>query len=154
MITKVNSIPSTLSEKRKSYRDMIRADLNEAMSNRITQFEIEGEYNYKYLAQYVREEACRLFRSIYYKVEPDIRKQLSLEFEKRVFTPSSYEYESRFFKVHNLKGSDRYHVYVEFDYDFLDNLATIIETDTRYKYQCKEEKLTSGGNVWLSQRKM
>lgn len=148
MIKQLDNIPTSLIEKKKSYRGMIRSDLQNAVDNRIDKFEIEGDYNYKYLAQYVRDEASRLFRNIYYSLDCDIRKKLSLEFGRRVFTKSAYEYERDFVKIHNIKGPDRYHVYVEMNFDFLDNLAEKIELDTRYKYQIEEsnnELNTVGG---------
>lgn len=62
MIKAVNEMPMSKAKERKSYRDQIRNDLQEAIDNGIKLFEFVGDYNYKYLAQYVREEADKLMR--------------------------------------------------------------------------------------------
>ena len=60
MIKPVDEIPMNPAQKNKGYRDQIRRDLQEAMDNGIRRFEFVGDYKYKYLAQYVREEAERI----------------------------------------------------------------------------------------------
>jgi len=65
-IKSVDEIPETLQQKRESYRAMIRRDINEALDNHITRFEFEGDYNFKYLGQYAREEADRVFGSRFF----------------------------------------------------------------------------------------
>lgn len=66
MIKPVDEIPMNPAQKNKGYRDQIRRDLQEAMDNGIRRFEFVGDYKYKYLAQYVREEAERIIRSAFY----------------------------------------------------------------------------------------
>lgn len=68
MIKAVDEIPMSKAKERKSYRDKIRKDLQEAIDNGIMRFEFVGDYNYKYLAQYVREEADKLMRVTFYDV--------------------------------------------------------------------------------------
>ena len=62
MIKAVDEIPMSKAKERKSYREQIKTDLMEAITSGIKRFEFVGDYNYKYLAQYVREEADKLMR--------------------------------------------------------------------------------------------
>ena len=62
MIKPVDEIPKGLSKKHSSYREMIRADIQAALDRGISRFEFVGEYKYRYLAQYAREEADRLMK--------------------------------------------------------------------------------------------
>lgn len=62
MIKPIEEIPKNTAQQRESYRDKIRADITEAMKKGIGKFEFVGDYNFKYLAQYAREEADRMFR--------------------------------------------------------------------------------------------
>lgn len=65
MIKPVDEIPKGLSKKHSSYREMIRADIQEALDRGIARFEFVGDYKYKYLAQYAREEADKLMKEQY-----------------------------------------------------------------------------------------
>lgn len=60
MIRPVDEIPKNIQEKRKSYREQIRNDIREAIDKGIGKFEFVGDYKYKYLAQYAREEADKI----------------------------------------------------------------------------------------------
>lgn len=62
MIKPVDEIPMSKAKERKSYREQIKTDLMEAITSGIKRFEFVGDYNYKYLAQYVREESDKLMR--------------------------------------------------------------------------------------------
>lgn len=62
MIKPIDEIPMNTAQKRESYRDRIRDDITEAMEKGIGKFEFVGDYNFKYLANYTREEADRMFR--------------------------------------------------------------------------------------------
>ena len=62
MIKPIDKIPQSLADRQKSYREMIREDIRQAIDQGIRAFEFEGEYNYRYLAQYAREEADGFFR--------------------------------------------------------------------------------------------
>lgn len=68
MIKPVDEIPMNIAKKRESYRDQIRSDIHEAMDNGIKKFEFVGDYKFKYLAQYAREEADRIIRNEYIRV--------------------------------------------------------------------------------------
>ena len=136
MIKEVEKIPETLQQKRESYRAKIRADIEEAMSKRISDFEFEGDYNYKYLQQYAREEGERIFRYIFIGVERAVEEELKKELEvKYIYCPSPYLYAKQFIKVIKRKGEDRNHVYAHLDFDYLDNLKDLLYRDTKKKYE-------------------
>ena len=65
MIKPIDEIPMNTAQKRESYRDKIRADIREALDKGISKFEFVGDFNFKYLAQYAREEADRMFRKAF-----------------------------------------------------------------------------------------
>lgn len=126
-------------------RKMLHEDIMNAISQRITAFEFEGDYNYKYLAQYAREQADFIFRSkIFRPAQMKVRKKLKEEYNRTyVFTPSDWEYKGRFIKISKRKGEDRNHVYAQIDYDFADRFEEILEADTRKKYPECEERVTA-----------
>ena len=76
MIKPVDEIPQNMAQKQKSYRDRIRADIREALDKGIHKFEFVGDYKYKYLAQYVREEADRIIRNEYIKTVQKHKEEL------------------------------------------------------------------------------
>ena len=136
-IKPINKIPMTVKEGRESYRARIRADIEEALSKRIEYFEFEGDYNYKYLAQYAREEADRIIRHITHKHESKITNILKEEFnEEYIYVPWLRD-SDRIIKAHNHKGEDRNHVYMSIDYDRLDNLYDTLMKATRDSYARK-----------------
>lgn len=78
MIKPIDEIPLNVSEQRNNYRQMIRNDILEAMDKGILKFEFVGEYNYKYLAQYAREEAESIVRKMvfdYSKRHPEYKER-------------------------------------------------------------------------------
>lgn len=99
MIKPVDEIPMNPEQKNKGYRDKIRKDLQEAMDNGIRRFEFVGDYKYKYLAKYVREEAEKIIRSTYYGLQTKHR----VEFGNS--TPDLWSVRKRikYFTVTNIK---------------------------------------------------
>ena len=67
MIKPIDEIPKSLADKRKSYREQICADIQEAIDKDIYKFEFVGDYNFKTLAGAASEEArniaCRIVRN-------------------------------------------------------------------------------------------
>ena len=57
MIKPIDEIPKNVSEQRRSYRERIVSDIQEAIDNEIYKFEFVGDYNFKTLAQIAGEEA-------------------------------------------------------------------------------------------------
>ena len=77
-IKPIEEIPLSLSEQRKSYREQIREDIASAISQKIDKFEFDGDYNWKYLAQYAREEANRIWRKTCYTLISEKKKAAGL----------------------------------------------------------------------------
>ena len=57
MIKPIDEIPKNQAEKRRSYREQICSDIQEAIDRGIYRFEFVGDYNFKTLAQIANEEA-------------------------------------------------------------------------------------------------
>ena len=57
MIKPIDEIPKNINEQRKSYRNRICEDIQEAIDKGIYRFEFVGDYNFKTLAQIASEEA-------------------------------------------------------------------------------------------------
>lgn len=144
-IKKVDQVPMTLQEQRQSYRDMIRKDLEDAIEQRIDKFEFDGDYNYKYLANYAREEAEWVFRrKIYRPAAKRVAETLQKEFgRERVFAESEWRYRGRYIRIKSLKGEDKQHVYAEIDFSQEEQFYNDLLTDTRamYKEIAEREKL-------------
>ena len=123
-------------------RKMLQEDIMSAISQRITAFEFEGDYNYKYLAQYAREQADFIFRrEVYSPAAKKVKDKLKKEWKGAyVFPPSDFGYKGRFIKITKRKGEDRNHVYAQIDFDFADRFEEILEADTRKRYQEREER--------------
>ncbi len=135
-IKPIKEIPMNTKDARESYRARIRADINEALEKRIDKFEFEGDYNYKYLAQYAREEADRIIRHITNKHDREITKVLQKEFnEEYIYVPPLRE---AVIVISNRKLEDRNHVYVSIDYEKLDNLYNTLMKATRDRYLVKK----------------
>jgi len=111
MIKPVDQIPLNAAGKRQSYRGMIRADIEQAIAEGITKFEFEGDYNWKYLAGYAREEADTIWRSTWSK----IMREASEKYGFKVGIVPSYSVKGQYIKIHSVKMEDRIHVYCEID---------------------------------------
>lgn len=145
----VDEIPLTVAEQRESYRERIRQDICYAITNRISTFEFDGDYNYKYLANYAREEASHIFiRMIYRDASRQVRKTLAEKLQRKyVFPESEFMYKNRYIRIREKKGDDRIHVYGQIDFDFADKFYEILLKDTEEKYKEIEarEKRKEGG---------
>lgn len=83
MIKPVDEIPMNVPEQRRSYRQEIKNDIRAAMDGGILKFEFVGDYNYKYLAQYAREEAESIVRKLirdWINKHPEYKEQLKFCF--------------------------------------------------------------------------
>lgn len=103
MIKPVDEIPQSMAQKRESYRDRIRADIHEAMDKGIKKFEFIGDYNFKYLAQYAREEADRIILKEYIRVAREHKDEL----ENMHRDYYSIREKLRFITVTSVKGEDK-----------------------------------------------
>ena len=66
MIKPIDEIPKNQAEQRKSYRQQVREDIQEAIDNGIYKFEFIGDYNFKTLAGIATEEARNVAAKILY----------------------------------------------------------------------------------------
>ena len=112
MIKPVEIIPMNATAKRQSYRSMIRGDIEDAIAQGITKFEFEGDYNWKYLAQYAREEADTIWRRAFANIMREARSKYGI----KVYLPC-YTDKGQYIKIHSVKMADRIHVYCEIDPD-------------------------------------
>ena len=79
VIREVSEIPKSTAEKRKNYRTMIRNDIQEAIEKGIDRFEFVGDYNFKCLAQYAREEARRVTDKMILEAWRPLKEQFAKE---------------------------------------------------------------------------
>ena len=140
MIQEIKEVPCI--NPQTSQRQMIRDDIEYALNNRIKIFEFEGDYNWKYLAQYTRDISSRLFvEKIYMPVKKKVQKKLEGKFDTRVvYTPPYYKYTKDFITIHSRKLEDRIHVYATINHEFVKNFETILLRDTLKKYEKGDNK--------------
>lgn len=131
-IKAVSEIPQTLQEQRTSYREMIRRDIQEAVDNHIERFEFEGDYNWKYLQNYAREEADMIWRkNIYYPIAKKVREEILKDRPGEYISMlSSCTYKGEWIKIRAKKGKDRIHVYGEINFEFSENFYDRLMADT------------------------
>lgn len=107
MIKPIDEIPMNAQQSRKSYRDEIRNDIREAMEKGIDKFEFVGDYNYKYLHQYAREEADKIKRELFYKVTYENRERWKSQYPEASL-PTFYDFhrnsQLEIFSVSSIKG--------------------------------------------------
>lgn len=113
-IKPLDEIPLNTADKRQSYRAMIRKDIQTAIDQRISKFEFEGEYNWKYLAQYAREEADGIWRNTWWDI---MRKAKDENGIKGYIGNPSYNKKYDYIRISSVKMEDRMHVYCQIDYE-------------------------------------
>ena len=120
-----------------SKKQMIRDDIRYALNNHIEKFEFQGDYNWKYLSQYAREVASRLFANeIFYPIKNEVEKELNGKYEReRVFAPPYCRYTKEFITIQSRRLDDRIHVYATINFDYIENLKEILMRDTKKKYE-------------------
>ena len=147
MIKPVDEIPLTVRGERMSRRQMLQNDIQEAIDKGISKFEFEGDYNYKYLANYAREEADHILDKILRERWEKEPRQPYEENEFRVY-PKFWERhirERKYIIIHNVKREDRYHVFCEIIPSALDEMMDahkkhLAEIDERKEQQTRERE--------------
>lgn len=116
MIKPIDEIPQNIGQKRESYRKNIRDDIQEAIDKGIPRFEFVGDYKYKYLANYAREEA----RKVLYKIARD--KFEKMRGEGNIYL-SSLDLKTEYIRISALKGEtpEKTRVFCEIDLSGLDD---------------------------------
>lgn len=99
----------------KTKREEIRADIQGAIDKGITLFEFEGDYNWKYLGQYAKEEADRVKAKIIHDIHRKFREENFTDAEKRsgffVWFKMTYDYKHDFIHISTCKGEERRRVF-------------------------------------------
>ena len=120
MIKPVDEIPQTMQERRKSYREMIRADIQSAIDSGVRKFEFVGdEYKYNYLPTYAREEAD-------YMTDKALRPLLQAAAQEhgwKYLKPWRIRRTGRYIKITSHKAADRMHVFCEIRPDALPEIV-------------------------------
>ena len=132
-IKEVESIPQPRGAKSSKYREMLKADITEALDKRISKFEFEGDYNYKTLGMYAREVAQTVFREkIYNPAVAEIKEILAEEFKtNKVRIPACWDTSKYIIKINSVTGIDRIHVYVSIDFEQIDTFKDRLMSATR-----------------------
>lgn len=141
-IKEVDVMPLSVPEQRRAYRQRIRNDITEAINKRIEKFEFEGDYNWKYLSLYAREEAEYIFRTtLYMPAAQEVKKVLKEKYEANyIFPTSSYEYRGKYIRIINRKEKDRNHVFAKINYKFASNFYEVLLSDTQKKYDERSKR--------------
>lgn len=127
MIKKVDTIPGQGGE-HTSQKLMINKDIRSAIEKRIERFEFVGDYNFKYLAQYARDEAESVFRSMFSKCRTEAQQKLREEFKVAwASVPTIHDYRNRLYRVCQRSGK----VYMEIYYDFMDAIPQVMLEEGR-----------------------
>lgn len=103
MIKPIDEIPKNMAEQRRSYRQQIQDDIQEAIDKGIYRFEFVGDYNFKTLSQVAGEEA----RNVAFKIVAKWSKDNPQYKERyRYWIPGSWEVnrEMNLIKVSSVKG--------------------------------------------------
>ena len=125
MIKPVEEIPKTVTEQRISYREMIRNDIVYAIKNSINKFEFLGDYNFKYLAGYAREEADQItYATLLHECkERDLKNRFGrLLIIRKWRIPKNKWKEYSYIKITSRKEEDRMHVYCEISPDAINKI--------------------------------
>ena len=144
-IKPIDVIPESENQKRRSYRERIREDLQRAIDQRITRFEFEGDYNYKYLAQYAREEADYIWRKAY---RDEMGRQLhknKME-EERISRYPDHWMKGNYIKIRSVKMPDRIHVYGEIDAKYPEKICASI-LNQYIEEQKKADNIIKSGDL-------
>ena len=123
-IKPIEEIPQSLSDKRRSYRECIRDDIKSAIGQKISKFEFDGDYNWKYLAQYAREEADMIWRKTYYDLIAKKKEESGLNDGHYYYGGiPPYSLKGKYIKISSVKMPDRIHVYCSIDFDAPETLT-------------------------------
>ena len=140
MIKPIDEIPKNQVEQRKSYRQQIREDIQEAIDKGIYKFEFAGDYNFKTLAGIAREEVRRISDKIVYnwsKNHPEYKERYEY------WRISSWEIEKAIgiIKISSIKGEtpEKRRVFCEIKPD-MDSLIQEYAEKTCRAYEERQRK--------------
>ena len=137
MIIPLTEMPMTQKDKQKCYREMIRNDIQEAIDRHIEMFEFDGDYNWKYLAGYAKEEADIIWRRTFRRIVDDAREKHGLGW---IFGPD-HGVKGEYIKIRSAKKADRIHVYCQIDFDAPDRICGQVIEEAMKKKEEQDRKL-------------
>lgn len=144
MVKPVNKIPDSAGQKYFSYRDMIRRDIEYAVKNDILKFEFEGEYNWRYLPLYAREEGYKITDRICQAKADELHlsnyRDGRLTIKNYLMPRSLRDGALRHIKITSRKKDDRIHVYCEIYPDAIDKIIDWFVHDNERKRKKLEER--------------
>lgn len=117
-IREVKELPKEI--KQKSARELIRADIQEALDKGINLFEFEGDYNYKYLTGYANDVADDIRREKVREIQREFKRKNLTEEEKtikgfHVFFNGGWKYKRYWIKAFSQKGEERRRVFCQIE---------------------------------------
>lgn len=123
-IKPINEIPLNTAQQRQSYRDRIREDIRTAIDQKIEKFEFDGDYNWKYLAQYAREEADMIWRKTYHDLIMKKKEENGLN-DGHYYSGGlpSFKLKGQYIKISSVKMADRNHVYCQINFGVPEELT-------------------------------
>jgi len=140
MIKPVDTIPESPTQAGKTNRQKIRDDIQEAIDKGIAAFEFVGDYNFKYLGQYAREEADRMNRNMFSQFIRDHREQYKDRYLPYHDVMKNHDYP---IKITTIKGEtkDTRRVFCSLQMDGLEErFAEIVEAHIRNKEEQDAER--------------
>ena len=142
-IKPIDEIPLNVQDRRKNQRENIRNDILEAIERGISKFEFDGDYNWKYLAQYAREEADMIWRKKYRDLILEAKRNYNIR-SISTYLPS-YNLKGQYIKIRSAKMPDRIHVYCVIDLEAPERITKPIieqaiaeQRETDRKIQAKD----------------
>jgi len=117
-IREIKELPKEI--KQKSARELIRADIQEALDKGINLFEFEGDYNYKYLTSYANEVAEDIRRKKVREIQREFKNENLTEEEKTIkgfylFFKSGWEYKGYWIKAFSQKGEEHRRIFCQIE---------------------------------------
>lgn len=144
MVKPVNTIPESVGQKHFSYRELIRHDIEYAIRNNVLKFEFEGNYNWRYLTHYAREEGYKLTDKIAQEKADELRlsnwQDKPLRVRCYLMPRNLRDGNLRHIKITSRKEKDRIHVYCEIFPDAIDKIIEWFVYDSERKRKRMEEK--------------
>lgn len=118
MINPVSEIPMTATERRQTFREMIRQDIETAISKGIDKFEFAGDYNWGTMPTYAREVADEIWRRKFFDMMKEMKQGTEVEnYHKWYSRMPDSNYKGKYIKISGVKLVDRVHIYCRIDFE-------------------------------------
>lgn len=134
-IREVQEIPTG---HKKTKKDIIWDDIQEAISKDITKFEFVGdEYDYRHLCSYARMVVAERVRELARPILTKAKRENGWRFTPTLLYPTAYE--RQYIKITQRKEDGRNHVYCEIDKDAFDMMVEDSIEAYRKKHEAQGE---------------